>query len=55
MPPLVSFVGMATPLSQAVISMQATMIYHSSAFASSFMLLVYGTLLTLLAGLCIKK
>ena len=55
MPPLVSFAGTATPLSQAVIGMQSVLIYHSSQTASSLALIGYGVLLTLLAGLSIKK
>ena len=55
MPPMIAIFGLGSPLTQAVISMQATLLYHSSQFASSAVLLLYAALFTLLAGLSLKK
>jgi len=55
MPPLVAAFGLLSPLTQAVVSMQATLLYHSSQFASSAVLLLYAAAFTLLAGLSLKK
>ncbi|MFA6489579.1 MAG: ABC transporter permease [Candidatus Micrarchaeia archaeon] len=55
MPPLIASVGLLSPLTQAVVSMQATLIYHSSQFASSFALLIYSVAFTLFAALSLKK
>jgi len=57
MPPLVAAFGLASPLTQAVVSMQATLLYHTSqlASASSAVLLIYAAFFTLLAGLSLKK
>ncbi|MFA6907396.1 MAG: ABC transporter permease [Candidatus Micrarchaeia archaeon] len=55
MPPLVAAVGLSSPLTQAIVSMQATILYHSSQMASSLMLLAYSALFTLLAALSLKK
>ncbi|MFA5930292.1 MAG: ABC transporter permease, partial [Candidatus Micrarchaeia archaeon] len=55
MPPLVASIGLSSPLTQAVVSMQATLLYHSSQFASSVVLLLYAAAFTLLAGLSLKK
>ena len=55
MPPMVATFGLASPLTQAVISMQSTLLYHSSQFASSAVLLLYAAVFTLLAGLSLKK
>ena len=55
MPPLIASVGLLSPLTQAVVSMQATLIYHSSQLASSVALLIYAAIFTLLAALSLKK
>ena len=55
MPPLIASVGLLSPLTQAVVSMQATLIYHSSQLASSAALLIYAAIFTLLAALSLKK
>jgi ABC-type polysaccharide/polyol phosphate export permease len=55
MPPLVAMFGLSSPLTQAVVSMQATLLYHSSQFASSAVLLLYAAVFTLLAGISLKK
>ncbi|MCX6770292.1 MAG: ABC transporter permease [Candidatus Micrarchaeota archaeon] len=55
MPPLVAVLGLCSPLTQAVISMQATLLYHSSQFASSAVLLLCAAIFTLVAGLSLKK
>ncbi|VVB65368.1 Chromosome partition protein Smc [Candidatus Gugararchaeum adminiculabundum] len=55
MPPLVALCGMASPLTQAVLSMQAALVYHSPQIASSIVLLLYASVLTLLVGLSVKK
>lgn len=55
MPPLVSFFGTISPLTQAIISMQATLLYHSPQLVSSVALLAYTAALTALAGLSLKK
>ena len=55
MPPLVAALGLSFPLSQAVVSMQATLLYHAPQFASSAVLIVYAIFFTLLAGLSLKK
>ncbi|MFA5106407.1 MAG: ABC transporter permease [Candidatus Micrarchaeia archaeon] len=55
MPPIIAALGLASPLTQAVISMQATLLYHSSQFASSAVLLIYAIAFTMLAGLSLKK
>lgn len=55
MPPLVATLGLSSPLTQAVVSMQATLLYHSSQFASSAVLLAYAAVFTLLAALSLKK
>ena len=55
MPPLVAMFGLSSPLTQALVSMQATLLYHSSQFASSAVLLLYAAVFTLLAGLSLKK
>jgi len=55
MPPLIAGFGLSSPLTQAVVSMQATLLYHSSQFASSAVLLLYAAVFTLIAGLSLKK
>jgi ABC-type multidrug transport system permease subunit/predicted nucleic acid-binding Zn-ribbon protein len=55
MPPLVSLFGTLSPLTQAIISMQATLLYHSPQLVSSLALLAYTAALTALAGLSLKK
>ncbi len=55
MPPLVAAFGLSSPLTQAIVSMQATLLYHSSQVASSGVLLLYTAVFTLLAGLSLKK
>lgn len=55
MPPLVSFIGTISPLTQAVISMQATLLYSSPQLVSSFALLAYTLVFTALAGISLKK
>ena len=55
MPPLVAMFGLSSPLTQAIVSMQATLLYHSSQLASSFVLLAYAVFFTLIAGLSLKK
>ena len=55
MPPLVASLGLASPLSQAVVSMQATLLYSVPQFASSEVLLIYAIFFTIVAGLSLKK
>lgn len=55
MPPLISIVGIASPLTQAIISMQATLLYNSPQFMSSWILLLYSAVFTALAALSLKK
>ena len=55
MPPLIAMFGTASPLTQAIVSMQATLLYHSSQFASSAVLVLYAIAFTLLAGFSLKK
>lgn len=55
MPPLIAGFGLSSPLTQAVVSMQATLLYHSSQFASSAVLLLYAAVFTLIAGFSLKK
>ena len=55
MPPLVSMLGMLSPLTQAVVGMQATLLYNSPQLAGSALLLAYSVAFTLLAGLSLKK
>jgi len=55
MPPVISFFGTLSPLTQAILSMQATLLYNSPQFASSWALLLYSAVLTALAGLSLKK
>lgn len=55
MPPLIASVGLISPLTQAVVSMQSTLIYHSLQSASSAALLIYAAIFTLLAALSLKK
>ena len=55
MPPLISNLGILSPLTQAILSMQATLLYNSPQFASSWILLLYSAVLTALAGLSLKK
>jgi len=55
MPPLVATLGLSSPLTQAIVSMQSTLLYHSSQFASSAVLLLYAAIFTALAALSLKK
>ncbi len=55
MPPLVSFFAALSPLTQAVLSMQAVMLYHYFQPVGSVTLLIYTGAFTLLAGLVLKK
>ena len=55
MPPFIASLGLSMPLTQAIVSMQATLLYHSSQFASSAVLLAYAVFFTLVAGLSLKK
>jgi ABC-type multidrug transport system permease subunit len=55
MPPLVASFGLASPLTQAIVGMQATLLYHSPQPASAAVLLLYSAVFTLLAGLSLKK
>lgn len=55
MPPMIASVGLLSPLTQAIVSMQSTLIYHSSQSASSAALLAYAAAFTLLAALSLKK
>ncbi|MFH0868776.1 MAG: ABC transporter permease [archaeon] len=55
MPPLVAFFGMLSPLTQAVISMQAAILYNSPQAFGSVALIIYSVILTLLAALSLKK
>lgn len=55
MPPLVATIGLSSPLTQAIVSMQATLLYHSSQMASSLALILYAAFFTLAAALSLKK
>ena len=55
MPPLVSFFATLSPLTQAIISMQATLLYQSPQITSSIALLGYIAIFTALAGTVLKK
>ncbi|MFA6328500.1 MAG: ABC transporter permease [Candidatus Micrarchaeia archaeon] len=55
MPPLVSAFGLVSPLTQAIVGMQSTLLYHTPQAASSLALLAYAVFFTLVAALSLKK
>lgn len=55
MPPLVAFFGMLSPLSLAVLSMQAAITYHSLQAVGSLTLVFYAALFALFAALSLRK
>ena len=55
MPPVVSAAGIATPIAQAIVSMQATLLYNSPQLMSSAALIAYAAVITALAGLALRK
>ncbi|MEM4366763.1 MAG: ABC transporter permease [Candidatus Anstonellales archaeon] len=55
MPSIISFIGMAMPLSQAVISMQSAILYASFQPSPLLALAAYGAFFTLLAGASLRK
>lgn len=55
MPPLVAITGILSPLSQAVLSMQAAILYKSLETVGSLSLLGYAGIISLVAALSMKK
>ncbi|MDE1798525.1 MAG: hypothetical protein KGH63_03905, partial [Candidatus Micrarchaeota archaeon] len=55
MPPPVALVSFASPLTQAVLSMQGAMLYHSLQAALSTVLILYDIVLIFLIGLSLRK
>lgn len=55
MPPIIAFVGMLSPLTQAVLGMQGAILYHSLQAVGSLTLVIYAALLTILCGFSLKK
>jgi ABC-2 type transport system permease protein len=55
MPSTIALAGQASPLTQAVLSMQSVILYHSPQPVGFGILLVYAVLFTLLAALSMKR